>query len=397
MDLSYGPRYEDFRAEVKSFLADNADRAPRMTMRVVEHSQEVVDWQKRLIEAGYAARTIPREYGGYGADPDLLETMIIAEEFSAARVSQGAAGQGISMLVPTLLEYGSEEQKRRYVPPTVNAELLWCQGYSEPGSGSDLASLSTRAELDGDQWVINGHKIWTSTAVEAGMMFILVRTEPEASKHRGISYLLVDMDTPGIEIRPLRMMTGSSDFNEVFLEDVRVPRENLVGERGQGWQIGKTTLVHERNFLGSSALTEGMLAACRKTLAAATDEQGGGNLVHGDRLMQLEGRALAMKYHGLRMLTDRLKGRNPGAAGLITKLNGCQLNNDICSLAIDGLADYGILYRGSPHAVDDGAWQKQYMFQLGMIIGGGTAQIQKNIISERGLGMPREPRATAGS
>ena len=172
-------------------------------------------------------------------------------------------------------------------------------------------------------------------------------------------------------------------------------RENPAGERGQGWQVGTPTLVHERNFLGSSSLTEGMLAACRKTLAAATDEKGGGNLVHGDRLMQLEARALAMKYHGLRMLTDKLKSRSSGRTSLITKLNGCQLNHDICALAIDAMDEAGILRKGSEPVRDRGMWQSQFMFTLGLIIGGGTAQIQKNIISERGLGMPREPKPAA--
>ncbi|MFQ5477909.1 MAG: acyl-CoA dehydrogenase family protein [Candidatus Binatia bacterium] len=393
MDLSFGPEYQAFRKRVRDFLDAYSERAPSSSMRVVEHGDRLLEWQKLLIEHGYAARTIPREYGGFGAEPDLLETIIIAEEFHAARVSQGIVGQGINMLVPTLLQYGTEGQKRRYVPPTIRGEMIWCQGYSEPDAGSDLASLRTSAVLEGDEFVINGQKIWTSTAEAADMMFIMVRTESDAPKHKGISYMVVSMDTPGIEVRPLRTMIGTANFNEVFLRDVRVPRSNLIGERGQGWEIGKTTLVHERNFLGSTSQTETMFQHCIDVLRdyGKLDDP-----VYRDRLMTLQARVLSMKYHALRLLTDKLKARSSGPAGLVTKLNGCQLNNDICALALDAMEEFGLLRGKSLHARERGVWQNQYMFQLGMIIGGGTAQIQKNIISEIGLGMPREPQQTAG-
>ncbi len=392
MDLTYGERYEAFRREVREFLNRHGAQAPPASMSAAEVAPELRSWQQQLIEHGYAARTVPRDYGGYGGEPDLLETIIIEEEFRRARVSQGMENQGISMLVPTLLQYGSEEQKRAYIPPTIRGEMIWCQGYSEPEAGSDLASLKTRATLEGDEFVVNGQKIWTSTAEKAQMMFALVRSEAEAAKHAGISYLLLAMDSPGVQVRPLRTMLGTASFNQVFLEDVRVPKANLVGKRGQGWEIGTATLVHERNMLGRSNQTETMLHKCCELLvdSGASDDP-----VYRDRLSELEGRVMAMKYHGLRMLTDRLKKRSSGVASLVTKLNGCQLNHDICALAIDVLGEYGILKRGSKHARDDGAWQNYYMFTLGLIIGGGTAQIQKNIISERGLGLPREPRVEA--
>tara|TARA_B100000315_G_C14439745_1_gene524142 strand:- start:108 stop:1004 length:897 start_codon:yes stop_codon:yes gene_type:complete len=294
------------------------------------------------------------------------------------------------MFVPTLLQYGSEQQKRLYVGPTIRGEMVWCQGYSEPGAGSDLASLKTSAVVEGDEFVINGHKIWTSTAKEADMMFALVRTEPDASKHAGISYLVLRMDSPGIEVKPLKMMLGAEGFNEVFLTDVRVPVENLIGERGQGWEVGTTTLMHERNMLGATAQTETMYARMVDVLRdfdALKSQQ------LRQRLAALQARVEAMKYNGLRLLTDRIRGRSSGVAGLVTKLNGCQLNHDICALAIDAMAERGLLDRGDNGARDGGLWQAQYMFSLGLIIGGGTAQIQKNIISERGLGMPREPKA----
>ena len=189
---------------------------------------------------------------------------IIAEEFRGAGVPGPASGQGIDMLVPTLLEHGTEEQKRRWIPPTVRGELIWCQGYSEPGAGSDLASLTTAGRVEGDTLVINGQKIWTSTAHVAQMMFGLVRTEPEAKKHAGISYVLIPMDTPGIEVRPLRTMTGHAEFNEVFFTDVRVPLANLVGRRGEGWKIANTTLRHERDMLGSASTSEGLFHGARE-------------------------------------------------------------------------------------------------------------------------------------
>ena len=396
MDLEYGAEFEAFRAQVRAFLAEHADEAPRSGIGAGGGSRErTLAWQRKLIANGYAARTIPKEYGGYGAEPDLLKSILIDEEFARAGVSRGIGGQGASMLVPTLLEHGSEEQKRAYVGPTIRGEMLWCQGYSEPGSGSDLASLATRAVEDGDDFVINGQKIWTSTAREAHMMFALVRTEPDARKHDGISYLVFPMSTPGIEVRPLHTLTGNAEFNEVFFSDVRVPKSSLVGRRGEGWKIGNTTLRHERNMLGSTSQTESMFASLVELMNAETVNgvRAIDSPLQRDRLVQLEAAVLAMKYHALRLLTCELRGESPGVAGLIVKLNGCELNHQISALALDVLGELGTLVRGSPHERAHGAWPFQWMFSLGLIIGGGTAQIQKNIISERGLGLPREPKA----
>jgi alkylation response protein AidB-like acyl-CoA dehydrogenase len=258
MDLSFGPEYEAFRAEVRGFLERHKSDFPGPARPT---RADALAWQQTLIEHGYAARTIPKAYGGFGAEPDILKSRIIAEEFTRARAPTGMAGQGISMLVPTLLEVGTEEQKRAWIAPTLRGEIIWCQGYSEPGSGSDLASLQTRATEDGDDFVINGQKIWTSTAMQADMIFCLVRTEPEAPKHAGISYLIFSMKTPGIEIRPLKTMTGHAEFNEVFFTDVRVPRTQIVGQRGQGWQVANATLKHERGMLGDPNQAESRLAA----------------------------------------------------------------------------------------------------------------------------------------
>ncbi len=384
MDLSYSPEYEAFRDEVRAFTAAHAGRAVG----------DMREWQKLLIAHGYAARTIPKQYGGYGAKPDVLQSRIIAEEFIAAGLPMGMAGQGISMLVPTLLEVGSEEQKLKYIAPTLRGEIIWCQGYSEPGAGSDLAALTTRATEDGDDFIINGQKIWTSTAAQADMMFCLVRTEPDAPKHEGISYIIFPMSTPGIEVRPLVTMTGRAEFNEVFFTDVRVPKSGVVAGRGKGWFVANATLKHERGMLGDPNQAGTRLKAIVELMQDETVD--GRRLMDNpamrDRLLKLQARVHAMEFHGLRLLTAGLKGEDPGVARLIVKLMGCELNHQLAAFAIDALGELGILYAGSPHLRNAGNWQSSYMFDLGLIIGGGTAQIQKNIISERGLGMPREPK-----
>ncbi|MGZ3375002.1 MAG: acyl-CoA dehydrogenase family protein [Phenylobacterium sp.] len=388
MDLNETPEMAAFRGEVRGFLtAHRGDYEGGA-------AKDVTAWQRKLIASGYAARTIPREYGGCGAEPDILKSRIIAEEFIAAGAPRGMAGQGISMLVPTLLEVGSEEQKTRWIGPTLRGEIIWCQGYSEPGAGSDLANLQTRAVEDGNDFIISGSKIWTSTAHLAQMMFCLVRTEPQAAKHEGISYVLIPMDTPGIEVRPLKTMTGGAEFNEVFFTDVRVPQASVVGGRGRGWFVANTTLKHERGMLGDPNATEARLNALIELMKAETvdGERVIDNPVFRDRLMQLQGRVLSMKFNGLRLLTSQLTQEPAGIAGLIVKLQGCELNHQLAALAIDALGELGILYTDGPHLRAKGRWQWNYMFDLGLIIGGGTAQIQKNIISERGLGMPREPK-----
>ena len=245
MDLEYGPEYDDFRSDVINFIKENEGVKLSGPMR----DESRVNWQQKLIDNGYFARSVPKEYGGYGGDMDIIKLRIIAEEFAKSPIPKAMGGQGIQMLVPTLLSLGTEEQKQQYIRPTLRGEMIWCQGYSEPNAGSDLASLQTKGELVGDEWVINGQKIWTSTAQYSQMCFCLVRTEPDAPKHAGISYLLIPMDTPGIEIRPLVDMTLKAGFNEVFFTDVKIPASNIVGKRGEGWAVANATLGHERGSL----------------------------------------------------------------------------------------------------------------------------------------------------
>jgi alkylation response protein AidB-like acyl-CoA dehydrogenase len=394
MDLEYGQRYEDFRSEVRTFLETHKPEKSDVGLSSTRR-KTLIEWLSLQIEQGYWARTIPKEYGGYGAEPNLLETVIMDEEFNRAGMPRGMASQGASMLVPTLLEHGTEEQRQRWIGPTMRGEVIWCQGYSEPGSGSDLASLQTSAREDGDDFLISGQKIWTSTADKSDMIFILVRTEPDAPKLGGISYILLPMDTPGIEVQPLRTMSGDlgdNSFNQVFFSDVRVPQTNVVGKRGEGWRIANTTLKHERNSLNSNS--EGTILKLMRLMKLETCNgvPAMASPVFRDRLMKLQGRSLAMKFHAMRMLTCSLKDESPGVAGLITKLRNCQLNFDISALAIDVMGELGALYDHTQYERDRGYWQTHSFFSLGLIIGGGTAQIQKNIISERGLGLPREPK-----
>ena len=392
MDLSFGAEYDEFRTEIKQFIASSGDKSPKQAGM---GNTEAIAWQKILIDNGYAARTVPAKYGGFGTDPDIIKSRIISEEFSNAQISPGLGGQGISMLTPVLLEMGTEQQKQQFIKPTIHGEMIWCQGYSEPGAGSDLASLTTKAELDGDEWVINGQKIWTSTAHLADWIFCLVRTEPEAPKHQGISFLLFSMDTPGIDIRPLVDMTGDANFNEVFFTDVRVPKDQIVGQRGQGWQVANAILGHER---GSLAPPDAALARLNGVIKLMNSESVNGervidNPIFRDRLMKIQGRVLAMKCNDMRLLSARInKGQDAKLAGIVVKLLGTELRHELEALAIDVMGEIGIAYGDNPYLRGNGSWQYQYMYFLGLIIGGGTSQIQKNIISERGLGMPREPK-----
>ncbi len=393
MHLEFDARYDEFRAQVREFLAKH--RPAGSIGLSGGRKQDRIAWLSLLIEHGYWARTIPKEYGGYGAEADLLETVIMDEEFNKAGVARGMMAQGPSMLVPTLLKHGSEEQRKRWIGPTMRGEVMWCQGYSEPGSGSDLASLQTSATEDGDDFILNGQKIWTSTADKADMCFILVRTEPDARKHEGISYILLPMDTAGIEVQPLPTMSGSigeNSFNQVFLTDVRVPKANVVGRRGEGWKIANTTLKHERNSLNANAEGTWLRLARLMSHETVNGVPAMASPVYRDRLMKLQARALSMKHHGMRMLTCSLKGESPGVAGLVVKLQNCQLNFDMAALAIDVMGELGALYDHTKYERENGFWQAHSIFSLGLIIGGGTAQIQKNIIAERGLGLPREPK-----
>ena len=401
MDLSYGAEMEGFRDEVKAFLADNWPLTGEEAELPFEEASRV--FRGRAIDAGYLYRNIPRQYGGSEQAPDVLKAQVIREEFGRVWAPMEARGIGTMMLVPTLLERGEEWMKEKFVRKSITGEYVWCQGYSEPGAGSDLASLKTKGELVGDEWVINGQKIWTSGAQHAHYMFCLVRTEPDAQKHAGISYLLIDMDQPGIDVRPLRQMTGGADFNEVFLSDVRTPKDWIVGKRGEGWNVSRTTLKHERNSIGGAAQTRGIFKGIVK-LAKETQLDGRPAIEDPgirQRLATLEGYVKAHQYTGYRQLTADAKGENAGIINMMTKLFSTDLGHEFAKLALDLLQDDGLLSAGDPKIglVPKGSqsWVSQYMYSLGIAVAGGTANIQRNVIAERGLGLPREAAADRSS
>ncbi len=403
MNLNYGPEYKNFKKEVISFckkwegvhFVDEAKSPLTPITKVGGKKITRTKWQSILIREGYFARSIPKKYGGYGGESDVIKNRIIASEFSNHGVPSPMGGQGIDMLVPTLLELGTEEQKKQYVEKTLLGEIIWCQGYSEPNAGSDLASLQTKGELVDGNWIINGQKIWTSTAQYSQMMFCLVRTEPEAKKHAGISYLLIPMDTSGIEIRPLVDMTLKAGFNEVFFTDVRIPEANIVGKRGEGWAVANATLTHERGSLTDPNGTMNRVNSLIDRMKKETID--GKKLidipVYRDKLMGLQAKVMAFQSNSLRVLSAKINSeQDMKMAGMIQKYYGTELRHELEGFAVDVMGEIGTLYEDSPHLRDKGSWQFLYMYYLGLIIGGGTSQIQKNIIAERGLGMPREPK-----
>jgi len=399
MDLSYSAEYRALQDEVRAFIKKNAHRSPRTGGGRKRPDKRALDWQRLLLEHGYFARNIPKEYGGSGLPLDVMELAIIADEFSKAGVSPGLMNQGISMLVPTLLEVGTTEQCAKWVGPTIRGDIVWCQGYSEPGSGSDLAAAKTHARIDESHFVINGQKIWTSSAHYADMMFLLCRTELDRGKHDGLSYLLVPMTTPGIEVRPLVTMTGRAEFNETFFTDVRVPIDQVVMGRGDGWHVANVTLKYERLLLGDPNKLTHRFARVVELMTKTTLE--GARVIdipeYRERLLKLQGEVMASKYHGLRLLTEQAKGEDSGVRRLIVKLNGTLIAHRLSCLAVDVLGAAGLAYEPQGEAVEDSeatTWQIDNMYDVGLIIGGGSSNIQKNIIGERGLGLPREPKAT---
>jgi alkylation response protein AidB-like acyl-CoA dehydrogenase len=398
MDLTYSEKHTALRSEIRAFFKQHGHRSPKVGGGRRRPDQKSLDWQKRLLEQGYFGRTIPKEYGGYGAAPDVLEAAIIAEEFSTAGVYAGIMNQGISMLVPTLLEVGSLEQRKQWVKPTIYGEVIWCQGYSEPGSGSDLASLRTNAVVEDGHFVVNGQKIWTSSAHYSDMMFLLCRTEADKPKHEGISYLLLSMNTPGIEVRPLKTMTERNEFNEVFFTNVHVPIGQIVMGRGDGWRVANVTLNYERLMIGDASKFMNRLHGLRSLMENTRID--GVRVIDmpafRDRLLRLQGEVMASKYHQLRLLTERARGEDSGLKRMIVKYFGTMLGYKLSALAVDVMGAAGLPYEPRGEAGEDDdintTWQLDYMYDIGLMIGGGSSNIQKNIIGERGLGLPREPK-----
>jgi alkylation response protein AidB-like acyl-CoA dehydrogenase len=392
MDLNLAPEEEEFRQKVRGWLAANMPKTNLSAREAREDKKWLPiakEWQRKLYDAGYVALAWPKEYGGQALDP--VRQSIVNEEMVRARAPYLVGSSGLSMLGPTLITWGTEEQKGRYLPKILTADEIWCQGYSEPGSGSDLASLRTKAETVGDEFVVNGQKVWTSGAQYADMMFCLVRTDPEAPKHRGISYILIDMHSPGITVRPLVQMTGDKGFNEVFFDNVRVPRKNLVGKLNEGWIVANATLFHERAALGATTGSQQLFNRLLDLARKVTRNEAPlvKDPVFRQRLTDLQIRVESMKFHSYRQLTDQIQGRQPGIESMVNKLVGTELNHDIATAAMEAMGERGMLARGETSALDGAYWPYEWMFSLGLVIGGGTSHIQKNIIAERGLKMPK--------
>ncbi len=402
MDFSFSEQEEAFRAEVRAFLAEanpNAELPGQSgdeeeggdIERAMNRLPKLMAWNQALYERGWVGFSWPEEVGGGGGG--LVEQMILKEEVGKARAPMlGLSYMGLAWVGPGIIRYGSEEQKKRFIPPILKAEEHWCTGYSEPGSGSDLASLQCKAVRDGDEYIVDGQKTWTSLAQWAQWMILLVRTDSEAPKHKGITCLLVPMDSPGLEVRPIKTMNGETPFAEVFFDGVRVPVSQRLGAEGQGWEVTKHALANERS---SIAEVTALVQDLEDLIELARRRRRGGRLAIEDpeirrRLAYMQSTIEAMRLSGLRFLTKQLRGEPVGAETSINKLLRAQLGIETGRLANDILGSYGQLRRGSSGAVAGGRWARQMLSWPSYVIGGGTPNIQKNVIAERILGLPHD-------
>ncbi len=397
MDFAYTEREEGFRRELREWLAVNLGehrkRFPPSDDELTLHPDKAFDsslaWHKRMHAGGWVGIHWPKEYGGRGAS--LIEQMIFTEELIAAGAPPGVNIIGLAMVGPAVIHHGTEEQRRRWLPPILSADEIWCQGFSEPGAGSDLANLSTRAIEDGDAFVVSGQKVWTSNAHRSHSCILLVRTDPQAPKHKGISCLLVDMRSPGITIRPLVQITGDAEFNEVFFDQVRVPKANLLGLKNGGWDVAITILMYERMAIGSTVILHHYI---ERLLNLARRSRRDGESAAKDPLLRqelaqiyLEGRALRLT--GLRYITRQLRGEAPGPEGSVLKLTLTEAYKKVAEAATRIVGPYHQLWKGTDWAPEGGRWAFQALFALRFGIAGGTTEVQKNIVGERILGLPK--------
>ena len=414
MDLTYPPEAEEFRTEIRSWLVANLpagwfDEGFEMTDG--ERAVCNREWPGKLFQGGWICATWPEEYGGKGLS--TMQGVVLAEEFARARAPMRGDFFGDTLVGPTLLQWGTEEQKRQFLPGILQGTTRWCQGFSEPNSGSDLASLKTTAVLDGDEWVINGQKVWTTQGHHADFCFLLTRTDPDAPKHKGISYLLVPMRQDGVEVRGITQPDGTAEFCEVFFTDARCPKDNVVGGVNNGWKVANSTLAFER---GQSATTgyRRFEEEYRILLAAATENGRVDDPLIRQRLMRYYSKIQILRINGLRNLTAALasgsgsKGPDLGviALGATNKMFWSEMHREAMELALDVFGAESMLVDTGPSA---GSWpgamrdkrrptypvspmMSAFFFSRSETIWGGTSQIQRNIVGERVLGLPREPR-----
>ncbi|MFF4015893.1 acyl-CoA dehydrogenase family protein [Streptomyces sp. NPDC001843] len=408
MDISYPPETETFRAEVGAFLAETL---PPDWKGIGALDEEAAwsfarDWRRRLVERGYLSLTWPERYGGRGLSK--LHQVVLMEELALAGVPFGLPQDtfGVKMLANTLLRWGTEEQKSRFLPRILSGQDTWCQGYSEPDAGSDLASLETRAVLDGGEWVLDGQKVWTSGAHHSDWIFVLARTDRDAPKHRGISFLLVPLDQPGVQVRPFRMMSGQLHFNEVFFDGARTHADLVVGGVDNGWTVAQSLLGVER---GEEAATNPILfrAEVERLVELARLYGKDQDPVVRQRIAWCWSKVEIMRCLGYRILTGWLRGAEPGPESSIAKLYWSEYHTEVTDLAMDIMGLHGQVPVGRPplrtYRTDDpgaanssASWSTTYLIARSGTIYAGTSQVQRNILAEKVLGLPREPRTSAG-
>jgi alkylation response protein AidB-like acyl-CoA dehydrogenase len=376
VDLTPTPQEQAFRDELRGWLAANhPGPEPEGDIAGFEFRRA---WQRRLHDDDWAGISWPKEYGGRGAT--LVEQAIYNEELARAQAPSTANVLGLAMGGPTVIAHGTEEQKRRYLEPILSADEIWCQGFSEPEAGSDLASLKTRAVRDGDEWVVTGQKVWTTLAHHAKWCMLVARTDPDAPRHKGLTYFLMDMEQDAVQVRPLRQITGEAEFNELFIEEARIPDENIVGGEGNGWAVAITTLMHERATLAFGLqirvkITLGELLAEARESGAAEDP------VIRDRLAQLYIESEVLRLNALRGLSAIMRTGVPGPEGSLGKWQWAEVNQALTELAVE--------LRGGRAVLDDDRWTYRFLRARANSIEGGTTEILKNIVAERVLGLPR--------
>jgi alkylation response protein AidB-like acyl-CoA dehydrogenase len=383
VDLTLSEEEAAFRDELREWLGvNNPGREPVGDAELFHFRRA---WQRRLNDAGYAGLSWPTDYGGRGAT--LIQQAIFFEEVVRARAPQMANVLALAMGGPTVIAHGTEEQRRRFLPPILSADEIWCQGFSEPEAGSDLASLKTRAVRDRDGWVVTGQKVWTTYAQYAKWCMLVARTDPDAPKHKGLTYFLMDMAQDGIEVRPLRQITGESEFNELFIEGARIPDENIIGGEGNGWGVAITTLMHERATLAFGLQVSAQIALLDLVDRARVAPWGDGSACASDdpvvrqRLAQLVIEAEVLRLNAYRVLSDVMRHGVPGPEGSLGKWHWSEVNQSLTELAID--------LSGPRAPLDDGEWTYRFLRARANSIEGGTTEILKNIVAERVLGLPR--------
>jgi alkylation response protein AidB-like acyl-CoA dehydrogenase len=407
MDLTYPPEAEEFRGVIRAWLSENLPEGwgePEFTMTPEERAAFNQAWTSKLYAGGWICASWPTEYGGKGLT--LLQQVVLTEEFARAGAPLRADFFGDTLVGPTLLQWGTEEQKQQFIPGILKGEISWCQGFSEPDAGSDLAGLKTKAELDGDEWIINGQKVWTTQARTADYIFLLARTDPDVPKHAGISYLLVPMKQDGVEVRPIEQIDGSAEFNEVFFTNVRCPKENVIGGVNNGWKVAMTTLGFER---GTSSTTgyRRFLKEFNEILSLAQTRGLNHDPLIRQRLAQSWSKIKIMEINGYRTLTDVLAGTHTTAAlSACNKMFWSEAHQQTMLLAMDilGLDSQILLGEGAKESLLPGGHrarardypvsdlQALFFFSRSESIWGGAAEIQRNIVGERVLGLPKEPK-----